>query len=428
MPGTLKDRFGILRPLQVRDFRFLWIGTTVSMVGDGIFIVTLAWQVYSLSHSPAALAVVGAAQATPIVLLLLGAGVLADRVDRRYLMIVGDLLRFAAVGAMSLMVTSHTVTVPRIVALAVVVGIGQALYMPAFSSIVPFVVSEDLLVEASSLAEFVRPIAQTLAGPFIGGVIVGVAGTGWAFAADAASFAWSASMIALMRPHREEPAEVSKPLEDLREGFRWVRANRWFWISLVSTGIGVLLTAGAWEVLVPYIVKEELHASAVVLGLVYALGGCAAVVTAAVMGQRGRLPKRPITTYYGLWAMSCLAQVGFGIAFHVWQVAITAMVIQTCVTAFSVLWFTMEYRIVPAALLGRVSSIDWLLVLAGAPLAFALVGPLVHLFGARGTMVVTGSLGTIAMLIPLILRGALDPEHDGSLAEPVVEPALVSET
>lgn len=420
---------GIVRPLRVRDFRLLWIGTTISMVGDGVFLIALAWQIYEMTDSPAALAVVGLAQGIPTVLLLLGAGVLADRIDRRYLMIAGDLCRAVAIGAMAFLVASGGVTVAWLVLLAVLVGIGQALYMPAFSSIVPFIVSDEQLVEANSLAEFVRPVAQTLAGPFLGGVIVGAAGTGWAFGLDAASFLVSAVSIALMRPHRERPAEPSAPLADLREGFAFVRSNRWFWVCIVATGVAVLLTTGTWEVLVPFLVKEELGASAFALGVVYAAGGVAAVATAAVMGQQGRLPRRPLTAYYALWAGACVMLIGFGVAVDAWQVAVFMMVVQACVTAFTVLWFTMEYRLVPPELLGRVSSIDWLLVLAGAPASFALVGPLVQLLGVRGTFVLTGVLGVVATLVPLAVRGALDPERDGSLAEPLVtgELALVRE-
>jgi MFS family permease len=382
-----------------------------------------------MTDSPAALAVVGLAQAIPIVLLLLGAGILADRIDRRYLMIAGDLSRAAAIGGMALLVAGGGVTVAWLIVLAVVVGIGQALYMPAFSSIVPFIVSEDQLVEANSLAEFVRPVAQTLAGPFLGGLIVGAAGTAWAFGLDAASFVVSAASIAMMRPVRGRPAEPSAPLTDLREGLAFVRSTRWFWVCLVSTGAAVLLTTGAWEVLVPFLVKEELGASAFALGVVYAAGGVAAVVTAAAMGQQGRLPRKPLTAYYVLWAGACVMLIGFGVAFDTWQVAVFMMVVQACVTAFTVLWFTMEYRLVPPELLGRVSSIDWLLVLAGAPASFALVGPLVDVMGVRGTFVLTGVLGVIATLVPLAVRGALDPERDGSLAEPAVtgELALVRE-
>lgn len=418
------SRIGILRPLRLRDFRLLWIGTTVSLVGDGIFLVAIAWHVYDLTHSPASLAIVGVAQTVPIVLLLLAAGVLADRMDRRYLMIAGDLLRFAAVGAMALMAFNGTLTVPKIVMLAVVVGTGQALYMPSFSSIVPVVVPEDLLVEASSLSELIRPVAMILVGPFVGGVIIGVAGTGWAFAVDALSFAWSASMIAMMHHRHERPDEASAPLQDLREGLKFVRTTKWFWVCLVASGVGVLLTLGAWEILLPFLVKEDLHASAVALGLVYAAGGLASVVTAAAMGQQGRLPRRPLTVYYVLWVISCAAQVGFAAAFHVWQIALIGVVVQACVSAFTVLWFTMEYRLVPAEILGRVSSIDWLVVVAGAPLSYALIGPLVHLMGARATLVVTGLLGAFALAIPLFIRGALDPERDGSFLEPVVAEPL----
>jgi len=80
----------VLRPvLQHRDFRLLWIGTTVSSVGDGFFLVALAWQVYDLEPNPAALAAVGVAWTLPQLVLLVPAGVLADRLDRRYLMISG---------------------------------------------------------------------------------------------------------------------------------------------------------------------------------------------------------------------------------------------------------------------------------------------------------------------------------------------------
>ena len=138
------------------------------------------------------------------------------------------------------------------------------------------------------------------------------------------------------------------------------------------------------------------------------------------MGGLGRLPRRPLTAYYVLWVVSCAAQVGFAVAFHVWQVAIIAMVVQACMSGFTVLWFTMEYRFVPSEMLGQVSSIDWLVVLAGAPLSFALIGPLVNAMGARATLIVTGVLGALALAVPLFVRGALDAERDGSFAEPVL--------
>ena len=96
----LYQRVGVLRPLQHRDFRLLWIGQTVSMIGDGVYVFAVAWYVYKdLNASPATFALVGFAWSAPQVLLLLATGALSDRMDRRHLMIIGDLLRLLAISA-----------------------------------------------------------------------------------------------------------------------------------------------------------------------------------------------------------------------------------------------------------------------------------------------------------------------------------------
>jgi MFS family permease len=417
------DRVGLLKPLRNRDFRLLWGGTTVSMIGDGFFVIALAWQVYDLSPNPAALAAVGVAWSLPQVLLLMPGGVLADRMDRRSLMIAGDLLRALAVGAMATLSLSGIITVEVIVGLSALFGIGDALFIPSFTSIVPSLVPEEHLVHANSLAEFINPVAHTLLGPFLGGIIIGVAGVGWAFAADAASFAFSALMIGLIAHRHVKAEKQSSPMEDLREGLAFVRRNRWFWVSLVSTGAAILCTVGAWDALVTFLIKEELGASAFALGLVFAAGGVGALVAAAVMGQRGRLPRRPLTAYYVAFAMSCLLMLGFGLVFDVWQALVISALVQAASATSNILWFTMEYRLVPKEMLGRVGSLDWMIVLAGLPLSYALVGPLADLIGVRETLMATGALGALVMLVPIFIRGALTPERDGSLDE---SPATVS--
>jgi MFS family permease len=143
------NRFGVFGALQHRDFRLLWIGTTISTLGDGFFLIALAWQVYDISPSPGSLAAVGIAWTLPQVLLLLPTGVLADRMDRRHLMIAGDLLRALAVGAMAALSLFELITVEMMMALAIVVGVGDALFIPSVSSIVPSLLPEDDLLQAT---------------------------------------------------------------------------------------------------------------------------------------------------------------------------------------------------------------------------------------------------------------------------------------
>src|SRR5215212_5565192 len=125
------SRIGILRPLRVRDFRFLWAGMSISLIGDGIYLVAIALQVYSMSDEPSALAVVGLAWTGPMVLVLLFSGVLSDRLERRRLLIAADAIRCAAIGSMGVLTSLGVVRLWHLVALAAVYGIGEAVFYPA---------------------------------------------------------------------------------------------------------------------------------------------------------------------------------------------------------------------------------------------------------------------------------------------------------
>ena len=414
--GARLRRVGILRPLTIRDFALLWTGSAVSLVGDGVYTLSVAWQVYVLSDSPTALAMVGLAWSLPEVLLMLGSGALADRVDRRRLMIIGDVIRLVAISTVGTLSIADALTIPLLVGLVAVYGVGQAIFGPAFSSIVPSIVPPDLLVEANSLGQFVRPIAMTLIGPVIGGFLVGTVGAGWAFIADGGTFAFSALMILLMRVRRAERAvgdDASIWLE-AKEGIRYVRQQTWIWVAMVAAFVSLLCVWGPWETLVPYVVKYDLHGSAKALGLVFGAGGVASVLAAIVMGQVG-LPRRAVTLLYVSWALGMLMTAGFGVIHSIWQGMAVAFVSEGSITVLVIVWVTLVQRLVPTELLGRVFSLDWMISLGGVPLSFAIVGPLASAIGARATLIAAGVLGASVTLLFMLIPGARGPERDGSL-------------
>ena len=160
---------------------------TVSLIGDGIFIVALAWQVYELSNAPTALSLVGLAMTIPNVVFLLIGGVVSDRFDRRRVLVAADLIRGLAVAAMGVLSLNGTIELWHLMVLAAVYGGGTAFFGPAFDAIVPDLVASDLLIQANSLDQFVRPAAWRLAGPAIGGFLVAWS-TGGAFLVDAVTF------------------------------------------------------------------------------------------------------------------------------------------------------------------------------------------------------------------------------------------------
>ncbi|MGH2687494.1 MAG: MFS transporter, partial [Actinomycetota bacterium] len=152
-------------PFRIRDFRLLWVGMSASLLGDGVFLVALAWQVYELSNKASALSLVGVAMSVPHVALLLIGGVLSDRFPRRRVMLAADLLRGVAIGTLGVLSITGGLRMGHVLVLVALYGAGMALFGPAFDAIVPDIVPSGLLAQANALDLFVRPAALRLAGP-----------------------------------------------------------------------------------------------------------------------------------------------------------------------------------------------------------------------------------------------------------------------
>jgi MFS family permease len=146
----------LLRPLRERDFALLWTGMTVSLLGDGIFLVAEAWQVYDLDNDPVALSIVGTSWTLGMVAFLLTGGLVSDRVDRRRVLILADLVRAAALVGMGVLSVTGVVEIWHLVALSLLMGIGDAFFGPAFGAIVPDIVRVENLVQASALQQLVQ--------------------------------------------------------------------------------------------------------------------------------------------------------------------------------------------------------------------------------------------------------------------------------
>src|SRR5919106_3791515 len=115
----------------------LWTGQAISLVGDGIYLVAIAWLVYDISNKPSALAIVGVAWTLPMVAGLLVAGVMSDRFERRRLIVIADLMRCATIGTIGALAIADVAELWHVIVLVVVYGFGQALFQPAFTAIVP---------------------------------------------------------------------------------------------------------------------------------------------------------------------------------------------------------------------------------------------------------------------------------------------------
>jgi len=386
---------------------------TISLIGDGIFLIAIAWESYSLWNAPAALSIVGIGMTIPTIAFLLIGGVVSDRRDRRLVMAWADGLRAVAVAVLATLVLMGALRFWELVVLVAVYGVGTAFFMPAFEAILPELLPKSDLPAANALDQFVRPIAMRLIGPVAGGALV-AASAGLAFAIDAASFAACLVAVLVMPRRAGWNVEVqTSSVAALKEGLRFVRQRVWLWGTLLSAAISYLVFLGPAEVLLPYLVKNELHASAGTLGLVLAAGGVGALGGAAFMGHRGH-PRRDVTVMYMTWTIATLAIAGYGIANAAWELMLVCLVFNALEAAGTIVWATIKQHHVPGSMLGRVSSLDWLISIGLLPLSFALTAPVAAVFGARATLVGAAALGAAVTLGGFFLPGMRAIERTGS--------------
>jgi MFS family permease len=401
----------LLRPLQIRDFSLLWWGLTVSLLGDGIFIVALPFQVREISNSVTALTYALVAWTLPLVLFFIVGGILSDRLERRRVLMVANALQGSAILGLGLLSVTGVIELWHVYVLAGVYGIAEALFGPAFGAIVPDLVPRDLLVEANALDNFSRPFALRVVGPAFGGIIIAVVGVGGAFLLDAVTFVFAGVVFALISRRKldRDRALESVVWEEVREGYRFVRSHTWLWGTLLAFAIGLLVFSGPWQALVPFVVLNRWGGSSD-LALVLSAGGIGAMVSSVLIGTRN-LPTRFITSMFLGMAVGTLMLAGFGLATSTWHAAIASFIMQGLLSVTIITWNTTMHRYVPGNLLGRVSSLDWMVSTSLIPVSLALTGPLAQTIGARATLVGAGVFGSVAMLLFLLIPGIREPEQ-----------------
>ncbi len=404
----------LFEPLARRDYALLTAGSTVSLLGDGFFFVALAWQVYELSNVPTALSVVGVAWTLPLVLFILLGGVFSDRYDRRRLLIGADLLRAAAIGLIGILSVLGVLELWHVIALIAFVGIGDAFFNPASTAIVPDLLPEEQLPQANALQGLIRPLMMRLIGPAVGGFVVAGLDAGPAFVVDGASFLVSAAAVwaiaARPVPDARSAHGVRQTLVEVREGFGFVRANPWCWATLLAAMLSLLVFFGPMEVLLPYLVKNRLELGPEALGTIFAVSGVGSILSALVIGQTG-LPRLRITAMYASWSIGVAVFVVYGLMTQLWMALVAGFVSAALFQLGQIIWTTLLQQLVPRELLGRVSSLDWLVSTGLVPVSFALTGPVAALVGAGPTMVLAGVVGAVLMGMLLFVPGVRDPER-----------------
>jgi MFS family permease len=403
----------LLEPFSNRDFRLLWAGQAISYVGNGVMTVALAWQTLAVSPKATSLSLVLLARSVPLVALSLLGGALTDRLPRRAIMIVSDVARAAVVALAAVLVTTDAIELWHLVVLSGIFGAGEAFFFPAFMSFVPDVVSADQLVQANSLEAAVRPLTMRMAGPALGGLLVAGIGPGFAFAFDAATFAFSAACFLAVRARGATTREHrSTLLRDIAEGFRYTRSQVWIWGTLLMAAFAVLCFIGPADVLLPIFAREHLRAGARGYGLMIAAMGLGGIIGALTVSQTG-IGRRRVRNMFVVWGVSVLPFALLSLTDH-----LAVAMILLGLTGFgfevgTVMWTTLLQDLVPRHFMGRVRSLDFLMSFALMPVSYAAAGPLASQIGVLPTIGLGGALAAVFTFAFMLYPNVLEPDRSG---------------
>jgi MFS family permease len=379
--------------LRERQFRLLFTGQIVSLFGDALTGVALAFAVLDIG-SPTDLGYVFAAKTVPLVGFLLVGGVFADRLPRRAVMLTADVVRCGAQGAVAVLVLTHTAHIWEIVILQAVSGTASAFFNPASTGLTPLTVSPERLQQANALRGL--SMASTgIIGAAVSGALVAGVGAGWALAIDAATFAVSAFFLAQLElpPHIKLAAQSF--LGDLREGWREFASRTWVWVIVLGASIGNMMTA-VFVVLGAVISKESLGGAGAWATILAALGVGSLVGGVVSLRVRVHHPLLFASSFIGFLALpTALLAVRAPIV----VIAAGALLAGTGNMIFNALWETALQQHIPAATLSRVSAYDWFGSLAFQPLGLVVAGPAAAAFGASTTLwIASGVILATALL------------------------------
>ena len=390
----------MLDALSERPVRLIVGAQALSLVGSGAAPVALTFGILDHHGGAGAVGAVGAAGGISFALLLLPAGVVADRLPRRRVAAAADLGRAAAMaGTTAVLAFVHGGVVVPLFLLGLLWGGSRAFFTPTLTGLIPELVPQDRLREANSLRN-IAVSAGLAVGPALGGVVIAVAGPAAGALVALCGYLGSVSLLYRLPPVPPPPRSDTHPLTDLAVGLREVRSRPWCWSTIVSAAALHLLALGPMFVFGPIVAKESLGGAAPwgAIAAAEGIGGVVGAMWAGHLHLRRALPTALVLSVAGAPVFVTLA-LRLPLGYELPASALLGLIFGI----FGVIWETELQTRIPRAALSRVSSVDWLGSTATYPLGQGLAGLEAGLIGVSGGLY----LGAVAMVLfgvsPLLL-------------------------
>ena len=395
--------------LKQREYRLLFSGYVASLLGDGMVAVALAFAVLDTGGSPSELGLVLAARLLALLASLLAGGVIADRIERRKVMVAADLTRLVSQGVLAALLIQGHPSIPMIAALTAITGAATGFFNPASTGLVPLIVEPRHLHQANGLRGTAQAVGEIF-GPLLAGLLVVAASPGWALAIDAATFAVSAAFLAKLRLPPRIQAQAQSFFKDLKQGWGAFTEHTWVWSFVLTVSLANIFW-GAWSALGPVVAKQDLGGAAA-WGTVLAAFGAGGVLGGATAIRTN--PRRPMLVVVATGPIFAFPLALLAAHAQTPALAVAAFFCGFVVTLGNAIWESTLQRHIPPDQISRVSAYDWFGSLAFQPLGLAIWGPIAALIGIPAALWTAAGLlfvATLALLaVPAIRQLQAEPQ------------------
>ncbi len=413
-----------LRPFAEGQYRLLVAALTASLFGSGMWLVAVVWQVIAMDGGPGDLSLVATAAAVGLLAAVLLGGVAADRLPRRSILIAVEATKALTTGVGAALAISGGIEIWHLVVISLVLGLADAFFYPAYSALLPSILPADQLLAANGMEGMLRPVILQAIGPVVASAAISAFSPGHAIAVVALLQAAAVLGLAFLRSipvvrDLQGSNSVKAALVDIREGFRCMVKTPWLLATLLFACAFVLLTMGPIQVLLPFVVRDQLGGGPQAFAYALAAFGLGGAAGSLAVASR-RLPRRYLTAMNLAWGLGCLPMMLIGFSSQLWLVIVALALTGFTFSAGNVIWGTLLQRRVPPELLGRVSSLDFFVSLALMPVSMALAGPVGERLGYPLTFALAGSLPLLLAFAAIYLARMPKDELEHPLDTAVV--------
>jgi MFS family permease len=381
--------------LTYRDFRILWLGAFASTIGTWMQKVAQSWLVLDLTHSSFYLGLDDFLGQLPLLLFTIVGGVVADRHDRRRLLITSQYVQMTTAFGLAALVWTGHVRVQHVLMLSAITGFAQAFGGPAYQSLIPSLVQKAHLPNAIALNSIQFNLSRIL-GSLSAGATLAAVGTAWCFGLNGLSFLVVIAALLSLSVKHLPPAERKPMLQEMRGGFSYMKREP----SLIALTVLACLTTFLglpMTTLLPVIARDIFHGDAALYSRMMAFAGAGSVLGALIIAWLGR------HKHMGLAML--LVQVAFGIfvvAFSqsrvLWVSEVLLFFAAATVMIVTASTTSLVQLIVPDHLRGRVVSIYMVAFRGGMPLGSLASGTAASIWGAPIVLAVNGALVSLVAL------------------------------